>query len=621
MISGGQEGPDRREVYSPQVTHSSGLSRILLPLLTAVVLKVESLYVHYSVLGGKSPLDEPGPELCALLILAIGLSFLPATLCRMSCFLATSAATALWVMDASYYRFFRDLPSWHLLPTWHQAGKASQSLSSIFEPDDFRLLLGPVVVALLAFADWRWRRRRQSGFALPCLSLLITMLVCVKVYDSLHPVRWEQLQRRFQNIALARIFGPFYYHVYDSYEYLRATWHLEGRRPFDEGEVKRAILQSRDRATQPTQFQGIFEGRDIIFIQLESLEYFAVEAEFEGRPVMPNMQRLAKLGFGFRLFDQTHLGRSADAQFIFLNSLHPPADRPLAFVYPNNQYSGLPYLFREKGYDTIYLHPSDPSFWNAEGMAKAYGFETRLFRDELPVRDRDTEVRGWGLSDEALFTRVVERTRKVDKPFFAYVVTLMCHHPYPETPPDDTDFPPPKGLSMVRRYLRCCNTRDKAIGSLIESLAKTPRGRRAVLCLVGDHDSNITESEKERLLLPTFPESEAVPLVICPVENAISGKPLLDGLKPPVNFGAQMDLAPSLGHVFSLDMEQSVFLGWNLFFKQNMSPRLSRLGTWMDNRGVIRPSDDRPKALDISEFEVSEMLIQNDRVAKTRQSF
>ena len=57
-------------------------------------------------------------------------------------------------------------------------------------------------------------------------------LLSVYVSDSLHPVRWEQLQRRFQNIALARIFGPMYYHAYDSYEYLRTTWHLEGRRAF-----------------------------------------------------------------------------------------------------------------------------------------------------------------------------------------------------------------------------------------------------------------------------------------------------------------------------------------------------------------------------------------------------
>lgn len=608
-------------MYTLEVLHRSGLSRLILPLVTVLVLKLQSLYVHYHLLGSKNPTDEPGPENCLLLCIAVALSFLPVTASAIGCVLVTGGATLLFLMDASYYRFFRDLPSWHLLPTWHQAGKASQSLSSIFQADDFRLLAGPVLVTLAALAFWWWRRKKsRAGFALPILGFLVAMAACGITVKNLHPVRWEQLQRRFQNVALSRIFGPFYYHAYDSYEYLRATWHLEGRRPLDKDKVLTAVRKSRATSTEKTSFQGLFAGRDLIFVQLESLEYFAYEAEVNGRPVMPTLRRLGQLGFAFRLFDQTHLGRSADGQFIYLNSLHPPADRPLTFVYPNNHFNGLPLLFSDKGYDTLYLHPADPTFWNASGMAKAYGFQTRLFRDDLPARDKDKEIRGWGLSDEALFTRVVEKTRTQEKPFFAYVVTMMCHHPYPETPPDDTDFPPPKGKSMVRRYLRCCNARDKAIATLLQELGRTPRGRKAVLCLVGDHDSNITESEKQRLLLPTFPESEAVPLILCPVENALSGKPVLEGLKPPNSFGGQMDLAPSLGHVFSLGMEQSVFLGWNLFSKQNMNPRLSRLGTWMDHRGVIRPSEDNSEALDTTEFEVSEMLLQNDGIAEIQRS-
>lgn len=609
-------------MYTPKVIHRSGLSRLILPLLTALVLKLESIYVHSHLLGNKNPLDEPGPEYCLLLLLAVGLSFLPVVLSALSCVLVTTMASLLWLMDATYYRFFRDLPSWHLLPTWRQAGKASESLSSIAHPDDLKLFIGPVLILLLAFVDLRLRaRRNRAGFAAPLTALVAALVLSGITARGLHPVRWEQLQRRFQNVAIGRIFGPFFYHAYDSYEYLRAAWHLDGRKPLEKEKVLKAIALSQESSSADTPFRGIFAGRDLIFIQLESLEYFAYEMDFEGVPVMPTMRKMGELGFAFRLFDQTHLGRSADGQFIFLNSIHPPSDRPLVFVYPNNSFRGLPTLFAEKGYETIYFHPSDPTFWNADGMAKAYGFSTTFFRKELPIRHHEREVRGWGLSDHALFERVVEKTRGQDRPFFAYVVTLMCHHPYPESPPSDTDFPPPKGLSMVRRYLRCCNTRDKAIKRLTEELARTPRGRRAVLCLVGDHDSNITESEKERLLLPTFPESEAVPLVICPVENFISGQPVLNGQKPEVDFGGQMDLAPSLGHVFSLAMEQSVFLGWNLFFKQHMKPRLSRLGTWMDHRGMIRPSQDHSEALDTTNFEVSEMLLQNDAIAEIRRLF
>lgn len=536
----------------------------------------------------------------------------------------TCLMTTLWWIDATYYRFFRELPSWHLLPTWRQAGKTTDSVADIFVASDAIILLGPLLVGLGAFLSWHLARRSaEPGRALPallCLTALVASAYCV---HKLPEVRWVQFQRRFQNVAMSNIFGPLYYHAYDSYEFARVAFGAEGGQALDPDKVKAAVEKSRELSLQKTPFQGMFEGRDLILIQLESLEQFALTAEVDNRQVMPFLKKLSQVGYGFRLFDQTHLGRSADGQFIFLNSLHPPATRPLAFTYPNNTFAALPKMFLEKGYETIYMHPSDPSFWNAKLLASAYGFQTLLFRSELPARDKDKEIRGWGLTDRALFSRLLERTQNPkSQPFFAYVVTMMCHHPYPEIRDQDTDFPPPQALNMVRRYLRCCHLRDRSIEELVKQLGKTERGRRTVLCFVGDHDSNVSEKDKRRENLPTFPESEAVPLVICTVESALSGEPMLpDGTRPSQNFGAQMDLAPSLGHVFSLAMEKSVFLGWNLFAKQNIGPRMSRLGTWMDHRGTIRSSEDTSETLDTTEFEVSEMLLRSNRILEFQAPF
>lgn len=602
----------------------SGLARLLLPLATVVVLQLESLWVHYELLGKKSPVAEPGPQLCLLLVIMAILGLLPRVLSALGGLFLTCAMTLIWLIDASYYRFFRELPSWHLLPTWRQAGRASESLTSVLQPQDAVLLLGPFTVAILALVVWRQARQKPlPGLAFPLAFTLLAMGACLYCAQTLDEVRWIQFKRRFQNIAVSEIFGPLYYHAYDTYEYGRITLGLEGGAKFEPDKVKAAVRKSRELSQQKTPFQGMFEGRDLILIQLESLEYFGIEAEVDEQPVMPFMQKLARIGYVFRLFDQTHLGRSADGQFIYLNSLQPPAERPLAFAYPNNKFAALPTMFVEKGYDTIYLHPSDPSFWNSKLMAAAYGFQTLLFRDELPARNRDKEIRGWGLTDQALYSRVIERTREAGgKPFFAYVVTMMCHHPYPEIRDEDTDFPPPAGKNMIRRYLRCCNLRDRSLQLFVKELGKTERGRRSVLCMVGDHDSNVTNSEKVRLGLPAYPESEAVPLVICTVESALSGQPMTKGGElPPVDFGAQMDLAPSLGHVFSLAMEKSVFLGWNLFAKQNSGPRISRLGTWMDRRGMIKPPEDTSEALDTTEFEVSEMLLQTNRILEFQDSF
>ncbi len=594
--------------------------RLLVPAATVLVLKGQSTYLLHAMLGFKGFVEEPRLENCLLFFLFALLTFLPGRLCVIAGIALTLGSSVVGLIDAAYYRFFKDFPSWFLLPGWRQTGKVGDSLDSVLRGADSVLFLGCIVVIVMAWLT-RSAWKQPYGLKIPCALLTTSVLISGLCFHSLVPVRHEQLQRRFQNVAISKVFGPLFYHAYDSFEIARITLGLEGGEDFDPARVAPLIEKSRALSGAESPFLGMFQGQDLIFIQLESLEDFALHAEVSGKPVMPFLQRMAKAGFSFRLFDQTHLGRSADGEFIYLNSLHPPGNRPLPFAYPNNQFAGLPVLFKEKGYETTYFHPSDPNFWNSRSLAKSYGFENLLFRQELPIRDKTVEKRGWGLTDKALFERVVETAEYATAPFFYYVVTMMCHHPYKELKVSDTNFPAVDNDSMVRCYLRCANLRDQSIQALVEELGKTERGRRTVLCLIGDHDSNLPTAEKNLLGLPSFPESEAVPMVLCTVEAALSGVPLLKGTQPTKTFGAQMDVAPTLGHVFALNMEQSVFLGWNLLSKQKNDSRMSRLGTWMDPIGTIKASEDSTEVLDTSEFEVSEMLLQNDSIREMRDQF
>jgi phosphoglycerol transferase MdoB-like AlkP superfamily enzyme len=251
----------------------------------------------------------------------------------------------------------------------------------------------------------------------------------------------------------------------------------------------------------------------------------------------------------------------------------------------------------------------------------AYGFQNRFFKDDLLPEDRTRDVRGWGLTDAALFRHVLEVKQNAQEPQFMYIVTVMCHHPYSETSNVPVDFPPKKVVSMVRRYLRCASARDASLKGFLQDLASTERGRKTVVCLAGDHDANLTAAEMNLEGFPTFPEREAVPALIGSVEQFL-GLEGAEKLPPlPRGFGAQMDLAPSLGHVFSLNMEESVFVGWNLFATQNRGPHHSRVGTWMDQTGRIQESEDVQNPENVDLFKVSEMLLQGDKIREFKRPF
>jgi lipoteichoic acid synthase len=591
----------------------------LLPgLLCVLLLRASAYYQYYELIGYRSPVEVPYLEY-ALLVVLWGLLSLPPRRWQpwvCGCLLIASQVVAF--VDVAYYRFFRELPSLYLLPTWFQAGRVGSSLNTVMERADALLLLPLLVFASIVPLIHRVGREKKRSLVAGCCVVLSGVIWFASAWNQMHPVRYEQLQRRFQNKAIGGIFGLQFYHVYDVYEWARVQLGAEGGTSVDEDLILKVLRESRASSTEDTPFKGRYKGRDCMFIQLESLENFAVEATYDGQPVMPFLKGAQDSVSHFRLFDQTHLGRSADGQFLFLNSLHPPAARPLPFTYPTNTFVALPTLFKEKGYRTFYLEPIESSFWNAGLLSTGYGFQERLFKKELPPKDRAKDVRGWGLTDFALFNKALELAQSCEEPYFMYVVTVMCHHPYSATSNAPVDFPPPKKLSMVRRYLRCCAARDKALEELAKELAKTPRGRRTVLCLAGDHDANLPVAEMKREGYPPFPEGEAVPVMIGSVEEFLKTVPESKKPEQPRFFGGQIDLAPTLGHVFSLNMEESVFVGWNLFATQNRGPQHSRIGTWMDQAGRIQEWESSGDSQESDLFRVSEMLLQSNSIETYR---
>ncbi len=544
----------------------------------------------------------------------------------------TSSALGLWAclttFDVWYFRFFRDLPSLHLLPTWRQGARASESLVAVFQWGDLLLWLPVMAFCAGAVAVRGARRTREGSISIPVafgLSLL-GLLAASGLFSQLSEVREEQLQRRFQNHSFGTVFGLTIYHVNDSIEYIRTRFGFEGGARFDEDLVAETLTASKRSATLPTPMAGRYAGRNLIILQLESLEWFALNAEVDGRPVMPFLRRAGSVGSTFLLLDQTHLGRSADGQFLILQGLHPPAGRPLPFTFPHLRFVGLPRLFLEEGYSTHYFHPSWPSFWNAEMLAINYGFENRWFRDDLRSTDPTTEVRGWGLTDEALLQKVVERLEAVPRPFFSYVVTVMCHHPYRELEPDDVDFPVEVAGSMLNDYLRLCHLRDRSLLGFVEELARHDWGRDTVLVLVGDHDANLPKEELRRAGYPVHPHNETVPAIIVGVDEIVEelrspGSPDLERIEPLRSAAGQIDIPPTLAHVFSLGMEETLFVGWNLFSTDERGPLVSRSGTLMDRTGWIQSLETSLPDGGFPEFEVSEMLLHNGDLDGLRRRF
>ncbi len=102
---------------------------------------------------------------------------------------------------------------------------------------------------------------------------------------------------------------------------------------------------------------GTLKGRNVIFIQMESMENWAIGYQINGQEVAPNLTALAGEGAYFsNYYSQDGEGNTADAEFSTQNSLYPLPDSVAFISHAQNQYAALPSLLDAHGYTTSVMH-------------------------------------------------------------------------------------------------------------------------------------------------------------------------------------------------------------------------------------------------------------------------
>ena len=121
---------------------------------------------------------------------------------------------------------------------------------------------------------------------------------------------------------------------------------------------------------------GMLKGKNLIFIQVESLEDWIIGAQVNGVYIAPNLTALAGQGLYFsNYYSQDGVGNTADAEFSTLNSLYPLPDSVAFISHAENQYAALPQLLDDHGYTTAVMHGDVASFWNRANAYPPLGYE------------------------------------------------------------------------------------------------------------------------------------------------------------------------------------------------------------------------------------------------------
>lgn len=491
--------------------------------------------------------------------------------------------TVVFWGDLLYCRYFEDALSFYLLSVGWQVSKVLDSAARLVQPRDYMLLLDLPLWLLLLYRfrpppeDLGERERLKPDYYFLGALLLCGTVGNIAYFQGQDSNRSNIFFKRFRNLAIVERAGLLNYHLYDGFQALRRSLLGDTEWEGDRETLRRLVKEAQETVSRESPYAGLLKGKNVLMIQLESLQAFAPELVVADQEVMPFTRRWLEGCLVFHLFDQSHHGRSSDGEFCMLNGFHPPSQTPLCFSYADNQFGGLVRTLAENGYETVYALPYSGTFWNARHMSGKYGFQKRWFKKELgPVLYE--EQLGWGMKDQVLFERVLDRLDTLKKPFFVYTVTLGCHHPYSELDKEKKELVlRNQGLQkMTQGYLHCCRYRDHALRYLVQELEHRGLTQDTVLILVGDHDARLPEEDFEKLGLQQKILEDKVPAIFFAPEVK------WPETRPPVLAG-QIDLSPTLLHLLGLPATYPT-LGWSVL-SRSREMVVSRAGYGITQEG------------------------------------
>lgn len=246
-------------------------------------------------------------------------------------------------------------------------------------------------------------------------------------------------------------------------------------------------------------------GRSVIFLVLESVGTEELRLVHDGRPVMPNLQRIAGAGL-FLPRVKASGTKSLQAMPALFAGIPPQSAQHFLWRKPLPNIEGFPRLLRQRGYRTAYFHGGDLSFEQQRPFLRMAGFEEL---HEYTLFEGHPFL-AWGHSDDVMFGKLrawieAARRKRNERPFLATLFTLSTHDPFVIPPGRDRVF---AGEGARIRFLESLRFADEQLGAFYDWYLAHEAPRGTLLVITGDHaphlagDRRLQDGEVNRFDMP-----------------------------------------------------------------------------------------------------------------------
>ena len=315
--------------------------------------------------------------------------------------------------------------------------------------------------------------------------------------------------------------------------------------------------------------EGIAKGKNVIIVQLESVQEFVINKTINGKEITPNINKFINENIEFSNMFMQSYSTTADSEFSTVTSLYPMENGMSYSRYYSNKYDDIFTMFKNEGYDTSYMHGNYGYFWNRGNVYKSFGVNHLELKDEF--EDTSEEIMGY-LSDELLYKQAVEKMKSYNMPFFSYIVSASSHTAFTlDGLQDESKINIDVGKykdTFFGNYLESVNYADYAFGIFINELKKADLYDDSVILIYGDHNGiYMYNDEMLDFLQQTNPNLNDVDIKLNYIRVACGMR--IPGVKnltieKPVN---KLDIKPTFEYLTG--GQSGVSLGTNMFARKD----------------------------------------------------
>lgn len=174
----------------------------------------------------------------------------------------------------------------------------------------------------------------------------------------------------------------------------------------------------RQALNQDNEYTGIFQGKNVILVQLEAIDQWMLCDEY-----MPNLWALKQDSMTFENhYSPAYItAGTLNTEFIANTGLLPARGNVSTVVYERNHYPfSLANQFKAAGYSTESFHGSEGNVYNRGTFHPAVGYSTYHSGEDMAMEDYTM--------DRYLMNGYPDIVR--EEPFLSFIITYSGHGPY-----------------------------------------------------------------------------------------------------------------------------------------------------------------------------------------------